>query len=172
LWEKLQSEGYKMAFASVRRAVYRQYMPISVVPKNMARQQLYRPRKAAWCFVLDPLELVKSDYRFLLACLQNSTDLLQLYALAQGFQHLIIQSRCLGLFEHWITQATASIFPEIQRFARGLLQDEDAVRAALTYTWSNGPVEGQVLRLKLNRRKMYGRGNLDMLKRRIICAVK
>lgn len=172
LWENLHSEGYKMSFASVRRAVYRQYTPISIIPRGMVTQQIYRPRKAAWCFVLNALELDKSDYQFLRTCLQTSADLLQLYALAQGFQHLIVQSRRLSLFEHWITQATSCIFPEIQRFARGLLQDEDAVRAALTYSWSNGPVEGQVLRLKLNRRKMYGRGNLELLKRRVICAIK
>ena len=101
-------------------------------------------------------------------CLHASPELLQLYVLAQGFHRLIVHSRRLALFDHWIAQALSSAFPEIQQFARGLLQDESAVRAALTYSWSNGPVEGQVLRLKLKRRSMYGRGHLDLLKRRVM----
>ena len=168
LWQTLRQEGYMMSFASVRLAVYRQLTPLSTTPKGMTTHPVYRPRKAAWCFVLDPLELDKIDYQFLLTSLHTSSELLQLYALAQGFHRLIVHSRSLALFEHWIAQAVSSPFPEIQQFARGLLQDESAVRAALTYSWSNGPVEGQVLRLKLKRRSMYGRGNLDLLKRRVM----
>jgi predicted DNA-binding transcriptional regulator AlpA len=168
LWQTLRQEGYTMSFASVRLAVYRQLSPLSTTPTGMTTHQVYRPRKAAWCFVLDPLKLDKIDYQFLLMSLYASPELLQLYALAQGFHRLIVQSRRLILFEHWIAQALSSAFPEIQQFARGLLQDERAVRAALTYSWSNGPVEGQVLRLKLKRRSMYGRGNLDLLKRRVM----
>lgn len=169
LWQTLRQQGYTMSFASVRLAIYRQLSPLSATPKGMSTYQVYRPRKAAWCFVLDPLELDKIDYQFLLMSLYVSPELLQLYALAQGFHRLIVSSRRLALFEHWIAQALSSAFPEIQQFARGLLQDESAVRAALTYSWSNGPVEGQVLRLKLKRRSMYGRGNLDLLKRRVMC---
>ena len=44
--------------------------------------------------------------------------------------------------------------------AAGLRQDEAAVRAALTTPWSNGPVEGQVNRLKVIKRQMYGRAGL------------
>ncbi len=168
IWHTLRQQGYTMSFAQVRMAVYRQVNPLSTKPKGILSQYVYRPRKAAWCFVLDPLELDKIDYQFLLMCLQMSSEFLQLYALAQAFQRLIVHCRRLALFEHWIAQALSSPFPEIQQFARGLLQDESAVRAALSSPWSNGPVEGQVLRLKLKRRSMYGRGSLDLLKRRVL----
>jgi len=168
IWHILRQEEYTMSFARVRMAVYRQVNPLSTKPKGIPSQYVYRPRKAAWCFVLDPLDLDKIDYQFLLMCLQMSPEFLQLYALAQAFHRLIVHHRSLALFEHWIAQALSSPFPEIQRFARGLLQDESAVRAALTSPWSNGPVEGQVLRLKLKRRSMYGRGSLDLLKRRVM----
>ena len=42
------------------------------------------------------------------------------------------------------------------------------MRAAVTELWSNGPVEGQVTRLKLVKRQMYGRANLDLLRARLI----
>ena len=48
--------------------------------------------------------------------------------------------------------------------------DYDAVRAALMLDWSNGPVEGQINRLKTLKRQMYGRANLDLLERRFLLA--
>jgi transposase len=44
------------------------------------------------------------------------------------------------------------------------------VRAAVTLDWSNGPVEGQINRLKTIKRQMYGRANLDLLERRFLPA--
>jgi len=49
-------------------------------------------------------------------------------------------------------------------FIRGLRKDWDAVSAAFTIEWSNGMVEGQVNRLKLLKRQMYGRANFDLLR--------
>ena len=45
-----------------------------------------------------------------------------------------------------------------------------AVRAAITSPWSNGQTEGQITRLKLVRRQMYGRGKIDLLQARLIGA--
>jgi hypothetical protein len=50
----------------------------------------------------------------------------------------------------------------------GVQQDKDAVLAGLTLPWSNGPVEGQVNRLKLIKRSMYGRAKFDLLKLRVL----
>jgi hypothetical protein len=68
----------------------------------------------------------------------------------------------------WIEQAGASGLPEIKRFCDGLLRDETAIRAAIRLPWSNGQVEGQVHRLKLIKRQMYGRAGFLVLKRRVL----
>jgi hypothetical protein len=47
-------------------------------------------------------------------------------------------------------------------------QDKDAVFAGLTLPWSNGPLEGNVNRLKLSKRSMYGRAEFDLLKLRVL----
>jgi transposase len=60
--------------------------------------------------------------------------------------------------------------PELRCFAEGLGGDYGAVRAAFSERWSNGPVEGQIHRLKLLKRQIYGRVNLDLLKRRAVGA--
>jgi transposase len=49
----------------------------------------------------------------------------------------------------------------------GFMQDE-AVQVALEELWSNGPVKGQVNRLKLIKRQMYDKGSLDLLPRRVL----
>jgi hypothetical protein len=53
-------------------------------------------------------------------------------------------------------------------FGRGICADLAAVKAALTEAWSNGQTEGNITRLLLLRRQMYGRGKLDLLRARLI----
>jgi transposase len=67
----------------------------------------------------------------------------------------------------WIERARIS---PVASFASGVAKDEAAVRAAITLPWSNGQTEGQITRLKLVRRQMYGRGKIDLLQARLIGA--
>ncbi len=65
----------------------------------------------------------------------------------------------------WLRDAQGS---ELASFASGIMDDEDAVRAAIVELWSNGQTEGQVTKLKLVRRQMYGRGKIDLLQARMV----
>jgi transposase len=56
----------------------------------------------------------------------------------------------------------------MQRFARMLRQDLEAVRNAVTECWSNGQVEGQINRLKTLKRAMYGRAGIELLRARML----
>ena len=68
----------------------------------------------------------------------------------------------------WMAKARAGGIPELVRFAASLGTDAAAVSAALTTAWSNGPVEGQVGRLKAIKRSMFGRCGLDLLRARVM----
>jgi transposase len=57
----------------------------------------------------------------------------------------------------WMAEAMDSGIEALARVARGLQDDLSAITAGLTLRWSNGPVEGQVTRLKLLKRQGYGR---------------
>lgn len=70
--------------------------------------------------------------------------------------------------DNWLGKVQQSTLSELHAFAKGLLADEAAVRAALLLPWSNGQVEGQVNRLKFIKRSMYGRGSFDLLKSRVL----
>jgi transposase len=73
-------------------------------------------------------------------------------------------------FDAWLARVTTSGITELQRFARGLMEDRTAVEAGLTLEWSNGQTEGQVNKLKLLKRQMYGRANFDLLRQRVLQA--
>jgi transposase len=53
-------------------------------------------------------------------------------------------------------------------FESRLQGDILAVEAAVIEPWNNGPVEGQVNRLKTIKRQMYGRAGVELLRARLI----
>jgi transposase len=72
--------------------------------------------------------------------------------------------------EAWLAEARSCGVAAVETFATGLEQDGSAVRAALTTPWSSRQAEGQINRLKLLKRQMYGRASLDLLRRRTLLA--
>ena len=89
--------------------------------------------------------------------------------LADGFAELIRKQSPETLGE-WLARGEASSDPDLRRFAEGIRRDEAAVQAAVTETWSNGPVEGHVNRLKTIKRQMYGRAGFVLLRARVLNA--
>ena len=70
----------------------------------------------------------------------------------------------------WTEQAKASGVPELKAFAVKLLQDIEAVVAAMILPYSQGQTEGRVNKLKFIKRSMYGRGKFDLLRQRVLYA--
>ena len=98
-----------------------------------------------------------------------SADLSAGYGLAQEFMQMV-RKESREQVDTWLGKVAASSIQDLQSFAAGLERDKEAVRAGLEESWSNGAVEGQVNRLKLKKREMYGRGNFDLLRRRVLDA--
>ena len=65
----------------------------------------------------------------------------------------------------WIERCRGSL---VASFANGIARDVAAVRAAIVTSWSNGKTEGQITKLKLVKRQMYGRGKLDLPEARLV----
>ena len=79
----------------------------------------------------------------------------------------MIRKREIADLDAWIEEARKTL---LASFANGLMADHDAVRAAITEPWSNGQTEGQITKLKMVKRQMYGRANLDLLRARLLGA--
>ena len=54
------------------------------------------------------------------------------------------------------------------RFAASLRRDFDAINAAIVTPWTTSPVEGQISRLKMLKRTMYGRAGFELLRARVL----
>ena len=89
------------------------------------------------------------------------------YALGQRFVRMVREQKSEVLLT-WLADATGSGIEALKQFAKGISQDMEAVTNALSLPWSNGQTEGQVNRLKLIKRQMYGRANFDLLRKRVI----
>jgi transposase len=71
-------------------------------------------------------------------------------------------------FDGWLQKCKSFHIPELHNFATGMRKDFAAIRAAISSSWSNRQTEGQVNRLKLLKRQMYGRAKFDLLSFRFL----
>jgi hypothetical protein len=80
----------------------------------------------------------------------------------------ILRTGKIKTLHAWMKKADASGLYRMQRFVRRLKQDQSAVEAAVEQSWSNGPVEGHINRLKTLKRQMYGRAGFELLRARVL----
>ena len=90
-------------------------------------------------------------------------------ALAQAFTRLV-RERQPDQLDPWLARAVENPLVPLQRFAKGLRDDYDAVKARVTLPWSTGSVEGHINRLKMLKRQMVGRAKLDLLQQHFLPA--
>lgn len=134
-----------------------------------APRRVVTPRTAAWQ-VLRRIEKRSANDQALLTDLRrHAPELDAAVALAEAFTGLI-RDHAPERLDPWLQRAGDSMVRQLQGFAKHLSADYDAVRAAVELVWSNGQVEGQINRLKTIKRQMYGRANLDLLRRRFLLA--
>ncbi len=67
----------------------------------------------------------------------------------------------------WLDRASQSL---VAFFWQRRQKGPSGGRAAIVSPWSNGQTEGQITKLKLVKRQMYGRGKIDLLQARLIGA--
>jgi transposase len=132
------------------------------------RLQLPSAREASW-LLLRPGKLKDEEQQVVELLCRLSPEVARAQELSLSFIEIIKERRADEL-RGWIIEAQGSEIAEFASFANGLTDDLLAVRAALGYEWSQGQVEGQVHRLKLIKRQMYGRGKLDLLRARVLRA--
>jgi len=82
----------------------------------------------------------------------------------------ILTGRHGDRLDAWIAAVEADDQPDLHSFTTGLQQDLAAVLNGLTLPHSSGAVEGNVNRIKMIKRQMYGRASFDLLRKRVILA--
>lgn len=110
--------------------------------------------------------LTASEARAVAVAEFAAPELIQARTLVDRF-HELIRKKDPSALDGWLANAVAS---PIASFARGGAAGRTAVTAAIEEEWSNGQTEGQITRLKLVKRQMYGRANIDLLRARMTAA--
>lgn len=127
------------------------------------------PRETAWLLrkaESQPEALRPEEQDYVDALCSTCPALARVQSLATEFARVLKEHDSSAL-EPWLLAAEQS---ELRKFAASLRRDHDAVLAAVLFQWSNGQVEGQVQRLKLIKRTMYGRASFELLRRRVVDA--
>jgi transposase len=178
LWRELRAQGFSGSSQIVRYHVarWRAQLPPNLrstrePQPNNAPRPMTPPssRRTIWMLLKKDEELKAEEQEFVTKLCSLCPEMEAARVLAQQFSEMI-KKRQTGALRGWLDGAVKSGLLEFQSFAVGLQRDAEAVEAALSYEWSNGQVEGQVNRLKLIKRQMYGRANFDLLRARVLHA--
>jgi transposase len=125
------------------------------------------PRRAAWLLQQRADKLKDEEMDYVAKLCDLSDEIKGARQLALSFIALVRERKAEG-FDEWLKEAERSGVPEMKAYAKGLRHDYAAVKAGLSLQWSQGQVEGQVNRLKMLKRQMYGRAKFDLLRARVL----
>jgi len=168
--------GYGVVAAYARRLRQAQGLPPG---HRRARQPLpavaepacqpLTPRRAPGLVLRRETQRTEAEAQQLTQLQAQSPAVAEAIDLAQDFAALVRQRQPAQL-DPWLKRATTSAADAVRRFATGLYEDYEAVKAGVTLPWSSGPVEGHINRLKMLKRQMFGRARLDLLSHRFLLA--
>ena len=143
----------------------RAHQPLPAVAEPSC--QPLTPRRATWLVLRRETKRTAVEAQQLAQLREQHVEVTEAIDLAQAFTQLVRQRQPEAL-DPWLQRASTSTLEAIQRFATGLYEDYDAVKAGVTLPWSTGPVEGHINRLKMLKRHMFGRARLDLLSCRFL----
>ena len=179
LWREIQERGFGGACSAVKHLIspWRAQLPPEEQrrtrrnPPGEVEGRSPAPRAVVWWLLGTKEKLTEEQAAFLERLKEKSPRVEIAQSLALEFFGMARRREPAGL-EGWIERAAASGIEELKHFGAGLRRDWEAVVAGLTLEWSSGPVEGQVNRLKMIKRQMFGRASLPVLRARIVPAAK
>ena len=174
LWREVCEQGYEGARGMVARMIssFRapgtKYFRASMEQRKLQRRfTIPSPSHVASLFSRRPETLSGYEKAFLKFLEAEDSGIWALRSITYEFSTLM-RNRDLNGLTDWMHRAIATGIPAMKSFVKGLRRDQAAVDAAFSLPWSSGQVEGQVHRLKLIKRQMYGRAGFALLHRRVL----
>jgi transposase len=165
LYQEIRQKGYAGKRAMVARFVAGWRKTSKATLPNAP--QRVSPKHAA-ILVTRPAGQMKDEQQQLFDRIATQCpDVINLRQIALGFRNALAADDSTQL-RSWIEGAKHSEFGAVVRFAYGLQKDISAVAAAVDTPWSTGQVEGQINRLKMIKRQMYGRAGFELLCARVL----
>ncbi|HEY8611660.1 MAG TPA: ISL3 family transposase [Roseomonas sp.] len=164
LWRRLRDQGFQGSLRVVSEWTTRRRRADQMQTQGL--QKAPSARTLARLMGMGRDHLTKADTMTVAAVEAGVPGLVDARNLVERFQAMI-RTKAAAELDGWLEQARASL---IAPLARGVSRDVAAIKTAITEPWSNGQTEGQITKLKLVKRQMYGRAKLDLLEARLIGA--
>ncbi len=161
LWRRLKSQGFRGSLRVVSEWAGRRRRAEKAGAEALAR--VPSARTIARLMSVGRDNLVKSETVTVAAIEHGVPALVEAREVIAAFQAMV-RKKVLTDLDPWLERARQSL---VASFANGVTKDRVAV-ASITSGWSNGQTEGQITKLKLVKRQMYGRGKIDLLQARVI----
>lgn len=164
LWRDLKAQGFRGGLRTVTEWATRRRRADKMDGEALSRAPATRTIARLLTISRDNLSKAET---VTVAAIEAGVPLLvearEIIACFQG----MVRRRALPELDGWLDRARASL---VASFANGVTKDYAAVQAAIFSPWSNGQTEGQITKLKLVKRQMYGRGKIDLLQARVVGA--
>jgi transposase len=164
LWRRLKQQGFQGSLRVIGEWATRRRRAEKADASRL--QRVPSARTIARLMTVGRDHLSKAETVIIAAIEQGVPTLVTARSLIMDFQAMV-STKTASELPAWLDNAGTSL---VASFARGVINGEKAVRAAMTSSWSNGQTEGQITKLKLVKRQMYGRGKIDLLQARLIIA--
>ena len=153
--------------AETRRAVSAFLDAPQLEATTLTGSRQLSPQVAAALLAKLPAELTSRQAQIVDTLKRKCPGFAVMRKLVFGFRAILRGGKVTTL-HRWMEQARKTGIHSLVRFVRTLKQDLSAVEAAVSEPWSNGPVEGQLNRLKMLKRQMYGRAGIELLRARLL----
>jgi transposase len=164
LWRVMTEKGFRGSLRVVSEWATRRRRAERADATSLAR--VPSARAIARMMTIGRGSLTKAETVVIAAIETGVPSLVEAREIVTDF-HAMIKTKQVAPLPLWLERTSRSL---VASFGNGVRKDEAAVRAAILAPWSNGQTEGQITRLKLVKRQMYGRGKLDLLQARLIGA--
>jgi transposase len=170
-WRELAALGFPGRAALVRTwaTERRRTEPNGARAPQTTGGRPWRPisgRRVARLLVADPRTLSRPDRAFAARLLEEAPALAATAAAAKRLAD-VLRKRSDETLADVLAAAEKT---HLADFAAELRKDLSAVEAALSLPWTTSPAEGQIGRIKMIKRSMYGRAGFELLRARVLHA--
>lgn len=165
--KELRQEGYTGASSTIRmyatreRRLMRQAaggsLKTDILERKWLLKLLYKPMEELQGIDEDLIERLIKEY----PVVQDIYDMLK------SFREILFSKKAEDI-DNWLAEVDRLEIDELTSFANGLRRDLDAVKNAAKLDYNNGLAEGSVNKLKLAKRKMYGRCSFETLRKKVL----
>ena len=168
LHAEIAAQGYKGSDQQVRRFV----RPFRSLPGPAPEPPPAIPsaRKITAWLMTSPGNLTSGDAAALAAVTAACPHLAELHARIRAFADMITGLTGARHLDSWLAAAETSSLDQLRSFARGIRKDHAAVLNGLTLPYSSGKVEGTVNKIKMIKRRTYGRASFSLLRKLVLLA--